>query len=194
MKIKSNERVCVCGKTGSGKSHLVRQLLSCFNRVIFFDPKRENFDLKGDVVYNLDDVKEKIKQPNFFIIYAPLSLNDAEFDEFCKLVYYEGNLTLILDEVISLGSHKVNEWHNRLIRLGRSRGIGIWHLIQRPSFVSNYILSESEHFFLFKLQTEQDRKKIKGIIGDCAELLNDLPQYHFVYYNHLEEARACPPV
>ena len=194
MIIKSNERVCVCGKTGSGKSFLVRQLISTFDRVIFFDPKRENFDLKGKVVYTLEEVEKNIKENKFFLIYAPLSMSDLAFNRFCEIVYHQGNMTLILDEVITLGNHKVNEWHNRLIRLGRSRGIGLWHLIQRPAFVSNYILSESEHFFLFKLQTEIDRRKIKGIIGECAELLNDLPEYHFVYYNHLEEARVCPPV
>ena len=108
-------------------------------------------------------------------------------------MYNQGNITVVFDELGKLGVH-ITPFHDRLIRMGRSRGIGVWTCIQRPAFISNYILSESEHHFIFKLQLEADRKKVEGIIGEQAQKLNNLEKYHYIYSNSYESPRICKPI
>ena len=194
IEIKSNERVTVVGKTGSGKSYLVKKLITKFDKVLFFDPKFEHGELEGNVTHNLRDTIKLMQQPKFFIIYQPQSITPEIFNCLCKQVYSRGNMVLVMDEVLRLCQYRVEEWHDRIIRMGRIRGIGLWHLTQRPTYIDGFVLSEAEHFFLFKMQLETDRKKLKGIIGNTAELTNDLKEFEFIYYNHLEDGRICPPI
>lgn len=196
MLIKSNQRVAIIGKTGSGKSYLIRKVSHQFKRVLFFDPKHEHGDLKGQTTHTVETTKKVLeKKDNFFIIYQPYDLSPETWNEVCEAVFRKGNMVVVMDEVERWSSPRVVEWHDKIIRMGRTRGIGIIHLIQRPAFIDNYILSESEHFIIFNLNLESDRKKVEGVIGEVAEKARDLTAYHFLYYSPLErEARICNPV
>lgn len=196
MKIKSNQRVTVIGKTGSGKSYWTKKVIPQFKRVLLYDPKHEH---KKDfpnakVTSRLGKVQRWIKEDKFFIIYQPFDISPEQFNELCKSVFKRGNMVLILDEVENLGDFV--SWHEKIIRMGRTRGVGIWHLIQRPCYIpSNYILSESEHFIMFKISLKSDRKKIEGFVGDQAEELRTIKEYHYFYYDVLEDdPRLCSPI
>lgn len=195
MKIKSNQRVVVVGKTGSGKSYWTIRNISKFKRVVFFDPKHEhskNFPVAMKT-QKLSDLKNFMKNKEYFILYQPFEISEESFNELCKICFKKGNVVLCLDEVERL---KFVYWHEKIIRMGRKRGVGIWHLIQRPSFIpSNYILSESDHLILFKLNLKADRNKIAGIIGEKAEELRTLKEFHYLYYNVLDdEPTLCKPI
>ena len=151
MNLKSNERIAIIGKTGSGKTVFAKSIFHRYQRSVFFDPKRENSDL-GIACSRLDDVFRHCTGSSFHVVYQPFDLNEEMFNEFCRRCFQHGNMTIIMDEVYFICFPRVSEWHEKLIRMGRSRGIGLVHLTQRPSYIDNLILSESEHFIIYRLQ------------------------------------------
>ena len=182
ISIKSNERVVICGKTGSGKSVLMRKYCRMYARVIFIDPKHENGDLP--YTFQAHDHKKVIEevaknQDIFFILYQPIQFKDEDFNELCAQLFKYKDMTIFLDEILL----KPVDWHRTLIRMGRRKGIGMWHIFQRPHFVDNFVLSEAEHYFVFKLLLKSDKDKIAGVIGEeIIPELENLEQYQFVYY------------
>ena len=196
MKIKSNQRVTIIGKTGSGKSFLAKDTMWKFKKLLFYDPKHEHKKdfPKAKVTSKIGQVEKWIKEKEFFIIYQPFDIDVEKFNYLCKIVFKKGNVVFVLDEVENLG--EFTYWHEKIIRMGRTRGVGIWHLIQRPCFIpSNYILSETEHFFLFKLSLKSDRKKVEGFIGEKAEELRTIKEYHYLYYDVLtDEPILCQKI
>ena len=161
IEIKSSDRVFICGKCGSGKSYLgLHLLVPRLANVIVYDYKHE-IELEGFEVF--EDIRDFKKYPNRQrIIYRTRSGSNEEFDRLCKQAFYRGNTTLFLDELgFHTGSNNICRYHDLIMRLGRSKGIGCINVTQRPRGVSNNILSQCEHFFIFKQTMRKDLDKLE---------------------------------
>lgn len=206
MNIKSNERALFTGKTRSGKTLLATSILINFPKVVFFDPKHQNSNIvekRKDVVIvtTLKELKSEVRNfwgrryARYFIVYQPQELDKELFNEFCELMYSMGNQVVAFDEIMQLADGRLQRGHDKLIRMGASRGIGLFTLVQRPMNMSGYVLSENEHIFSFRLILDGDRKKMAGIIGqELADDIGTLEKYHFVYYNLDEGGAIYPPI
>jgi ABC-type dipeptide/oligopeptide/nickel transport system ATPase component len=203
-KIKSNDRVTIMGKTGSGKSYMMKSLIERLKRVVFIDPKCEHVFTNKKNYYLFTSFKEaaanyrKIhSKQEFFIHIKPKFITREELDVFLSLVYDLYNVTLVFDEVGHFCFPRVSIFHDLLIRQGRSKGIGVWHITQRPKFIDGVILSECEHVFVFQLKTKADRDKACGCITDIPEeeMKERLMQkYHFYYDNSEHGCVFCNPI
>lgn len=194
IQIKSNERVFVTGKTGCGKSVLVKKLLlPQMHSYVIYDHKHEIELAEAEKFFRLADFKEKPNRRE--IIYRPMVADDNEFNNLCRQIYSRGRNVLVLDEVADhTTASKITKYHDLIMRLGRSRGVGIVNCTQRPIGVHNNILSQSEHFFIFALPLEGDRKKLAGFCG--PKVLEKLPgDYYFWYYHtSMNEPVLCKPL
>ncbi len=179
--------------TGSGKSYLMREFCQKFPRIIFIDPKHEHnsgLPITAQTHYP-KDIYPLLSQENFFILYQPIEWTEEEFNTLCKELFKHKDFTLFIDEI----HLKVVDWHRNLIRMGRRRGIGIWHITQRPRFVDNFVFSEAEHFFVFRLQLKSDKEKVQGIAGDeILEEIDKLNDHEFLYYSSREGLKKCSPL
>lgn len=183
--ISSSDRCLFIGKTGSGKSYLAKQVMHSgnFKRIIVYDPKIEHDDLTSYfLVTNVKDFYYALKVGKAKIRCGFHDMKPEDFNFVCKAAYSLGNTLVVADEVPFMRG-KLLDFHEKLIRMGRKRNCGIWHCIQRPAWVNSYILSESEHYFVFQLQLESDRKKIEGVIGEPATQANELRDHECIYYN-----------
>jgi hypothetical protein len=84
---------------------------------------------------------------------------------------------------------------NGLYTRGRSRGITTIGSTQRPAWVSGFIFSETNLFYLFGLNRKSDRKRVDDFIEGFAEL--PVPNlHHFYVYRQgsQEKPRIMPPV
>ena len=96
----------------------------------------------------------------------------------------EGKKTILfIDEIAPLtdGKKIPASFYDCMI-MGASRGVTVVAVSQRPKDIHNIILSEAYTKLLFRLNLEDDRKKIKGIAGqEVADALYNLPNTYFYY-------------
>jgi len=196
MEFKSSDRIFVTGQTGSGKSYFVTKAilprLRCF---VFYDYKRDFSNLPYRKVTTLQEVYDEVRNnKSFRLVFQPFDASDDIFDELCRTVYTKGNCTLVIDEVARHSKPaKILFWHDTLMRLGRSRNVGIINTTQRPRDIHNNLLSESQIFFVFQLNLSTDKEKLRGVMGDIA--LNALDKFQFIYYNNFtQDVKICEPI
>lgn len=194
IQIKSNERIFVTGKTGCGKSVLVKKLLiPNMHSFVIYDYKNEINIPGAEIFHSISDFKEKPNRQE--IIYRPTVANDEEFDALCRQVFLRGKNVLILDEVADhTTASKIVRHHDLIMRVGRSKGVGIVNCTQRPIGVHNNIISQCEHFFIFALNLEGERKKLAGFCG--PKVLEKLPGDFWFWYYHtsMNEPVLCKPL
>lgn len=63
----------------------------------------------------------------------------------------------------------------------RERHIGMWASMQRPAWVPSEVLTECEYFYIFRLIKDDDKKALRGAVGDIA--LRTLHGHEFIAYN-----------
>ena len=187
--IKPNDRVFVCGKTGSGKTTLVKYLLATAKRLIVIDGKDGIRDK-----WNLEDYKANRENKNRIInnedFRFRLINNYEDIIEVLNLVYDTGNIDdtrpviIYIDEIVATipNPKKVPQIFIDLLQRGRSRKIGVWGNTQRPVNVPKVFISEAEHIFLFTLNLEDDRKAVASSVGKAA-MIKPTDTYGFYYYN-----------
>ena len=197
IRIKSNDRVLIAGKTGSGKSYWIKKVMASLDSFIFYDPKNNHTELTYPTSNNLDNLIKLIQKGNKKVVFRPMRPDNDIFDNLCKFVYFLQNTTLIIDECIfHVSSNKILPWHETLMTNGRTRNIGVWNCTQRPrNIVHNTLISESEHIIVFNLKLETDRQKLADSFDELILKANELERFHYIYFNEREDkAEIMPPI
>lgn len=188
--IKSDERVAFVGKTGSGKTYAAGALASGLSRLVVVDPKgllygewglQEESRAGWKDVLNGRPVRMRIPEPY-----------DMDYDKLLRKLMGAGPLTIYLDEVYGVMEQSGKHLGLRaLYTRGREWGLGVWAAFQRPRWIPRYCLSEAEWIFCFRLQDDDDRKTVAGVIGPAAR--EQLTGYQFWMYNQRWERPIFVP-
>lgn len=179
-----NERVLFCGRTRSGKTTLAERMLRHYPFVVVLDTK-------GKIVwpgYERHEFLQSLMQSEHtHLIYAPAWAEHPEnswesVEKFFRWAYDRGNNIIYVDEVMSVTRGDVMpQLYRAAVVRGGELGVGVWSATQRPTRIPQVLLSETEHFYIFKLQLSQDLIKA----ADAAEVLvEDLPivrEHEFIY-------------
>ena len=176
------DRACFVGQTGCGKTTLARYLLQYRKYVVCIDGKDS---LKWAGYKRLTTLKKVVEDRSDRIIYAP---NDAELrDEtyinaFFHWVYKRKNTTVYIDEVYSITDGEViSDYYHACLTRGRERNVSVFSATQRPKQIPQAIMSESEHFYMFRLALPQDRKKMTEIVPIKEAQIMALEKREFFY-------------
>ncbi len=190
IKIKSNSRVLVVGRSGSGKTTFTTQFL--WNRYrgvnkIFIDPKRELIYLLNDfdiICHNSKNLETYNINKNR-VLYMPEDVSNIDFESVCEYCFEKGNTTLFIDEsAYYCTSSRIPKAYKKLMIMGRSRGVGVVNTTQRPNGINQLLLSEAEHFFIFSLNLKSDKEKLKTMIPhQYHHFIDKMPLHHFFYAN-----------
>ena len=175
------DRTVLVGTTGSGKTTLARQLLDSYPVVVVHDAKGL---LKWPDYRVLTNWRELTRAREAKLIYRPSAKElRSELDQECffRWIYTRRNTVLYVDEVYSIAYRdELPPSYFACLTRGRERGIGILSATQRPTKIPNVILSESEHYFLFRLNLPNDRKKMQEVTGVHEEIIGNLQKTQFV--------------
>ena len=180
--IRKGERGIAIGSSGSGKTELIIRVLPRSGDLLVLDPKREL-----DVPHlNLTVVSDPNKLKHHRrVLYQPNEqyLNDLDaYDRVIKAFYLRGNCCIYVDDMV--GIMERNKFPNYLriaYMLGRAKGVTCISSVQRPANVPGFILSESQHYFVFRLVMPQDHKKMRETLFDYdPDLINEYP-FSFQY-------------
>lgn len=217
--IQSDERAAIIGKTGCGKTYLATSLLDeavengsfvvvLDNKGLFGSEKingKWKFTWKGaGLVRDFEGLYKAAQMELRKIVYRPdPSLESGDENHFFDVmnsffwwVYQRQNTLLYIDEVASVSrSHFIPSGLAAIEKRGRELNIGLWKSTQEPVNVHNTLLSQSEHYFVFRTQIQSHRDKMAGFMGDNVR--SHIPEkYHFWYYKpeEMNEAIMHDPI
>jgi hypothetical protein len=182
--VESGQRVVAVGKTGSGKSFLMRFLVKQLRRTIVLDPKSmidpSEWNLEWASQHGIRDL-DRGKDVKMLVRGSDM----ADWTYWLQAAWDVGNVVVYIDELYALvdfGQAKAPQILSRLYTQGRERLVGVWGSTQRPSWVPMFTMSESDWFFMFRVQLGDDRKRLAELMGESV--LEPVPDKHgFWEYN-----------
>lgn len=193
-RIGRGDRVTVFGKTGSGKSTLVRQLLRSYSRAVLVDPKGRASVDDWPVVYGSEAfLRAWPATPRIIVRPGPGEDRRKWIDRLMWHVWSTGETAVCVDETIGVvDANRGSAGLDAVWSQGRELGITAYVCTQRPSKVPPVIVSEAEHVFVFRLNRPDDRETVADTIGPYRP---PAERFAFVYWSeHLTAAVDCPPL
>ena len=187
-KVNRGEHAFVAGRTGSGKTYLVKRYLQEAAPVYVLDVKKTldwQHILEKDIVY-LDKLDKVFKAKKKKVIYQPdwAEMDMDHYNEFFKHIYKKGDCSVFIDETMGIGTAiKYPDFYKALLTRGRELGISVWSCSQRPASIPIIAMSEATHFFIFDLNMRKDRVRLAEIAG--KEEFMKLPGKYVFWYYHL---------
>lgn len=176
LKIKSTDRVTICGMPGTGKTTFMKHLLGGYPDCYVYDP---------------------LSQYGEFPRHVPAVINSREeFDSYGRRIWYRGNVCFGIEESeLYLNQGKpLTPWAARVIISGRNRGIGVMANTRRLAMLSKDMFSLSEHVFIFRLFSPNDIEYLVGYIGkEWAAVVPRLDDFEFLHYSG-GRVEQCPPL
>jgi hypothetical protein len=193
--LRSNERVFLCGKTGSGKTYAAHKICRKLRRLVVLDPKAR-IDSEE---WNLRPWDREARtllangEPIRTLVRAPIGPGaEEEWDRAYLAVLNAGNATLYIDEVYGVIEGRPSPYLVAIWTRGRELGIGAYAASQRPAWVPIVMMSEAEHFFIFRLTVGDDRRRVAEFLGpDAMEVIRD--EHGFLYSRAEWDAPAYFP-
>lgn len=176
----------VAGKTGTGKTYMLRHLTRGFRRFVVIDSKGTLTDWN-----TVEWDREALKllndgEPVRIRVAPPVVEDEREFyEDIFQKILDAGDVTVYIDEAFAVTENGVPIKLKALYTRGREFGIGVWASTQRPHGIPLFMLSEAEHLFSFFLQLERDRKRMAEFMGE--EVLEPAPDEHGYYYAHAQD-------
>jgi len=177
-----DKRTVIIGSTGSGKTFTACWLLAHAN---WHQRPCYVLDYKGDTLIDeigMTDINVNMPPPRKPGLYrVPLipELSDDALTQFLWRVWRNENAIVYVDEGYMIPQE--NKAFKALLTQGRSKNVQMITLVQRPVFCSKFVFSEANHFYVMRLQTEDDRKYVRGYLDGTN--INSLPRFHSYWYS-----------
>jgi hypothetical protein len=180
--------VFLAGQTGSGKTTAAKHLLRLCDRLIVIDPKAnmdETWDLEeADVRQQRALLDGKAARLHFI---PPIDMEDNYYRNIFSLAMDAGNVILYIDEMYAVfppGAKPADPLVMTWTR-GREFGVGTWGATQRPTWIPLFSMSESQHFFCFRLMLEDDRDRMASLMG--RDVQQPVPDEHGFWYRGVRD-------
>ncbi len=132
----------------------------------------------------VSSVKELLKKQDYpRIIFKPPEERMEDFEEFnyfFKAAYLRKNVTVYVDEAYAVTNEQIiPQYMKAILTRGRGRGVELFTSTQRPSRIPTFLLSETNWFYIFRVQHNSDAKRIEESLGVDKDIVRSLPDYVF---------------
>lgn len=187
VKLLSNERVITTGKTGSGKTFLMSYMTKTLNRLVVLDGKGTLNQWSLEPWSREGERRLKAGEPVRLRAMVPYKAEPGPYwDKILEACFDAGNVTIYIDELYAIVPP--NQQASNILwacyTRGREFGVGVWACTQRPTWIPLVALSESEHYFMFRLSLDEDRRRMAAFMG--SDVLKPITDEHGFYYCRAE--------
>jgi DNA helicase HerA-like ATPase len=187
IRIRSNERVFIAGQSRSGKSYLARSILRQFSRLIVLDSKGDLGDWGLEEASDGGWKRLEKGQAARLRVSKPVGAPQQYWIDAMVRAYEAGNDVIYIDEVSQIFRTPDPPdvvWD--IWQRGGVFGVGGFAASQRPSSIPLIMMSEANHFFMFRLNLLRDRKRMAEFMGD--EVVAGIPpgDRHGFFYRHID--------
>jgi energy-coupling factor transporter ATP-binding protein EcfA2 len=180
------QRVLIAGKAGSGKTTLAAILAKSARPCLYFDPKALNEPGFATVMTTsaflaLDPGR---LSPTFQILVTPDpdgTDDAAQLDRLAKFAFTRGNMLFVVDDAMGVMTVRPPYFVNRIITMGRGRGVGFMAVSQRVHMIPRVLLTEAEHLIVFELHGQDDFDRLTSEGGAEIGEAEALPRYWFYW-------------
>jgi len=176
----ATDRVSVIGRTGSGKTTFAAWLLSHMHKKtrpsIIVDFKGDEFLGSIPGLKELDVTARAPNKPGLYVV-RPMP-EDDEIDDFLWRIWERGKTLVYVDEAHMLHGSRA---FPALLSQGRSKGVPMIVLTQRPSWVSRFVFSEADFYSVFHLNDIRDQQIVQRFVP--KNLSVPLPEFHSHWHN-----------
>jgi hypothetical protein len=198
--LEQGNRGLLVGKTGSGKSQNAMFHLrhtDIWPKVIF-DTKIEDFffsvpedgehmEIANSVGELRDIAKREPRYAPDYILVRPSAEEVQAFepmDAYTQFVYNNfGKCFIYFDELTNWHRHNLcGAGLINILTRGRSRGKTTLMASQRPAWISRSCLTESDKFYIHRLQDARDVKTLADVVPEI-ERVKLAPKFHFHHYD-----------
>jgi len=191
-----NEDVVLVGVKNSGKSEALKYIVAHYHRqgitVVVYDSEKE-FDYP---IWTLKDPLYVGSLVRYVPEYAKEPERTEEFDKVCGYIYDRRNIVFAVESIDFYTRPKkdLSENFSALVQWGRKRGHGLILTTRRCAEVNKSAIgSGSVHWLIFRTFLPNDIKWLKSFVGDTADDLKNMQNWHFIYW-HFGTVETCKPL
>lgn len=166
-----NRHVLILGKSGSGKTYLVKAALrsgKLGRRVIVIDPDGEYAEIPGVDEVTLDELLEKCPEESYFnysVIMDDEETLQTDAEHIVRLAMAIGDCTVIFEEI---ADYSANPKIRTVFRRGRKLGVRCIAISQRPAEIHKTVTSQAACVIAFHFDEPRDVEYIKLRFGRNA--------------------------
>lgn len=201
----AGERAVIVGFTGSGKTGFACWLMRRIPRspIVIYDTKEENkfTRLPGSrVAFTWGQVLEQFDNPetDYIVFRPPVEdlVDPAALDDYLFRHYMElKGADAYVDEAYSFHNNaRPGKGLVALLTRGRSRGISTIISTQRPTWLSRFVFTESQRFYIFRLLDKSDRKRLTDVIPGFIDLPEPVRHGFYYFRSGDDEVKAHRPI
>lgn len=174
LEVDVSDKITILGKTGSGKTNLIKVLLSDILK-----------DYQFVLLDALGNFAEYEGQAN--IDYHQVTPSDqAGVDEILYAALEKGNCMVVMDEVDRYSS-KPGSMLNELVNVGRNYGVGGIFAARRTADVNKDVLANSPYIFTFQHILPQDLDVLIDWFSQDETVFRDLQEYEAILFHNGEQ-------
>lgn len=145
-------------------------------------------DYKGDSLLNSitharhisPDEVPKSKHPGLYIAHMHPSDEDG-VEKLMLKMWEQEHIGMFADEAYMIPKNSAA--FQGILTQGRSKKIPSIILSQRPVMLSKFVFTEADHFSVFHLSHEGDRKKVGEYLPRDIDLEENAPEFHSHWYD-----------
>lgn len=171
--VNPGERVTIVGTSGSGKSTFLRHLIRRYSRAVLLDVKLDDplpdWHHSVGAAALVRDFPARAAR----VVAQPAPYDDYVewFDQVCRHCFRIGAVAVAIDDLpaeLTVNGRR-SPGLEVLYKQGRSRLVTTLGCIQRPKTMPLVMLSEASQLYVFGLHLEDDRARIRELIGDYPQ-------------------------